>query len=124
MKRLGVNIMVITQPVSEIKRTMPVSRDKQLPLSTDKKTAVSKEDLAIDSFEVGELNEAVDETNRIVFGDTDRFEFKIHEGTGRIHVKLVDNETDEVIREIPPEKILNLIANIWEMVGILVDERG
>jgi flagellar protein FlaG len=116
--------MVITQPVSEIKRTMPVSRDKQLPLSTDKKTAVSKEDLAIDSFEVGELNEAVDETNRIVFGDTDRFEFKIHEGTGRIHVKLVDNETDEVIREIPPEKILNLIANIWEMVGILVDERG
>ena len=28
-------------------------------------------------------------------------------------VKLIDNETDEVIKEIPPEKILDLVASIW-----------
>lgn len=71
-----------------------------------------------------ELHKAVEETNRIIFGDNEKFEFKIHERTGRFLVKLVDNETEETIREIPPEKILDLIANIWEMVGILVDERG
>lgn len=54
----------------------------------------------------------------------DRFEFKVHERTGRIMVKLIDNDTDEVLKEIPPEKILDLVASIWDMVGILVDERG
>ncbi len=39
-------------------------------------------------------------------------------------VKLIDKETDEVVKEIPPEKILDLVASIWDLVGILVDERG
>ena len=39
-------------------------------------------------------------------------------------VKLIDKETKEVIKEVPPEKILDLVAQIWDLVGILVDERG
>lgn len=38
-------------------------------------------------------------------------------------VKVIDVNTDEVIREIPPEKILDLVAAIWEITGIMVDER-
>lgn len=38
-------------------------------------------------------------------------------------VKVIDAETEEVIREIPPEKILDLVAMIWEMIGLIVDER-
>jgi flagellar protein FlaG len=38
-------------------------------------------------------------------------------------VKVIDAETDEIIREIPPEKILDMVAMMWEMVGIIVDER-
>lgn len=74
--------------------------------------------------EMERLEKAVEETNRIVFPADNQFEFKIHDGTGRIMVKLINKETNETIREIPSEKILDLIANIWEMVGILVDERG
>lgn len=75
-------------------------------------------------FKRENLEEAVDDTNRILFDKNDRFEFRIHEGTNRIMVKLVDNDTDEIIKEIPPEKILDLVASIWDLVGILVDERG
>ena len=60
----------------------------------------------------------------MIFKDDNRFEFKIHERTGRIMVKLVNKETDEIVKEIPPEKILDLVASIWDLVGILVDERG
>ena len=70
------------------------------------------------------LEEAIIEANEAIFRGDDHFEFRIHEKTGRYMVKLVDNETDEIIREIPPEKILDLVASIWELVGILVDERG
>lgn len=71
-----------------------------------------------------ELEQAVEQSNRVLFDDDNHFEFKVHEGTGRMMVKLVNKQTKEVIKEIPPEKILDLIANIWDLVGILVDERG
>jgi flagellar protein FlaG len=71
-----------------------------------------------------DLEKAVEQSNRLFFNQDNHFEFKVHEGTGRMMVKLVNKETKEVIKEIPPEKILDLIANIWDLVGILVDERG
>ena len=50
-------------------------------------------------------------------------QFGIHEGTNRITIKIVDKETKEVIKELPPEKTLDMIAKAWEMAGLMVDER-
>ena len=49
--------------------------------------------------------------------------FGIHEETNRVTIKIVDKETKEVIKELPPEKTLDMIAKAWELAGILVDER-
>ena len=49
--------------------------------------------------------------------------FGVHEGTNRVTIKIVDKSTKEVIKELPPEKTLDMIARIWDMAGILVDER-
>lgn len=49
--------------------------------------------------------------------------FGFHEGTNRVTIKLVDKKTKEVIKELPPEKTLDMIAKVWEMAGILVDEK-
>ncbi len=49
--------------------------------------------------------------------------FKYHEETNRISITVRDKETDEVIREIPPEKALDMIAKAWELAGLMVDER-
>lgn len=49
--------------------------------------------------------------------------FGIHEGTNRVTIKIVDRDTKEVIKELPPEKTLDMIAKVWEMAGILVDEK-
>ena len=37
-------------------------------------------------------------------------------------VKVVNKETEELIREIPSEEILNLAARLDEMVGMIFDE--
>jgi len=52
-----------------------------------------------------------------------RFEFSIHETTKQIMVKIIDINTEEVIRELPPEKILDIVAAIWEVAGIIVDRK-
>lgn len=49
--------------------------------------------------------------------------FGIHEGTDRVTIKIIDRDTKEVIREVPPEETLDMIAKIWEMAGLLVDEK-
>lgn len=67
--------------------------------------------------------EAIERANKSILGGYRRFEFSIHEKTKEIMVKVIDADTNEVIREIPPEKILDMVAKMWEMVGIIVDER-
>ena len=49
--------------------------------------------------------------------------FGIHEKTDRVTIKIVNKETKEVIKELPPEKTLDMIAKVWEIAGLLVDEK-
>lgn len=49
--------------------------------------------------------------------------FIMHEELERYYVKLIDVETEEVIREIPPEKILDMYASLLKFAGLLMDEK-
>ena len=51
-------------------------------------------------------------------------DFSVHGGTGRIKVSVTDKNTGELIREIPPEQVLNLMAKLDEMMGILFDQKA
>lgn len=77
------------------------------------------------SISIGEkqLIQAIEKANKSLVGTFTSFEFSIHEQTKQIMVKVLDRDTGEMIREIPPEKILDMVAKMWEMAGILVDER-
>jgi flagellar protein FlaG len=52
-----------------------------------------------------------------------RCEFSYHEETKRISIKVFDNDTDKVIREIPPEETLDMLERMWDLAGILIDEK-
>lgn len=77
------------------------------------------------SASIGEqqLIVAIEHANKALKGADKRFEFSIHEGTKEIMVKVINDETDEIIREIPPEKILDMVAKIWELAGLMVDRK-
>lgn len=67
--------------------------------------------------------DAIEKANKAITGSETQFEFSIHEKTKEIMVKVIDTNTREIIREIPPEKILDMVATMLEMAGIIVDER-
>jgi len=69
------------------------------------------------------LIEAVERANKAVSMAGRTFEYRIHEKTKEIMIKVIDSETKKVIREIPPEKTLDMVAKMMEMAGLLVDER-
>lgn len=68
-----------------------------------------------------QIRKAVDQLNKKI-GNSEAI-FGIHEATNRVTIKIVDKDTKEVIKELPPEKTLDMIAKVWDMAGILVDER-
>jgi flagellar protein FlaG len=67
------------------------------------------------------LKKAVNEINKQSNNST--VQFGIHEETNRITIKILDKSTREVIREFPPEKVLDQIAKAWELAGLMVDEK-
>lgn len=69
-----------------------------------------------------QLRRAVEQLNKNMLTHSEAV-FGIHEGTNRVTIKIVDKDTKEVLKELPPEKTLDMIAKVWEMAGILVDER-
>ena len=69
------------------------------------------------------LKKMIAEMNRKISNSNEEAVFGVHEKTNRIMIKILDKDTKEIIKEFPPEKTLVMIASIWEMAGILVDEK-
>lgn len=81
--------------------------------------------IPIESQEMAKKNSmkrAVEEVNRKA--KNSELIFGIHDATNRVTIKVVDKGTKEVIREFPPEETLDMIAKVWELAGIMIDERG
>lgn len=52
-----------------------------------------------------------------------KVKLSVNEEIDQVIIKVVDSETDKVIKEIPAQEIQNLIAKIKQAIGLLVDER-
>lgn len=74
---------------------------------------------ALDDSVVEELLASV---NRRLLTADKRLQFLIHEGTGRVQLRVLERSTDEVIRELPPDRMLDLVEKMHELIGLLIDE--
>ena len=86
---------------------------KQQLIGEEQKDNVSKE----------KLEEAVKSINEFLNIQQKASKFVFHEGLGEYYVQLVDAETQEVIKEIPPEKLLNAFYEMKKLAGMIIDEK-
>ena len=66
---------------------------------------------------------AVDKANKQMIAREVSIQFEAHDVMNEMIVRIIDKSTKEVIREIPSKKILDMVANMLEMAGLLVDEK-
>lgn len=131
---LGSIMSVQAQTVQKVETVQPVASTEasvQAEKAPDLKTSIvneanKKEDgSANDSRQNQPSNEqikqAVEKLNKSM--PNSEAVFGIHEKTNRVTIKIIDKESKKVIKELPPEKTLDMIAKVWEMAGILVDEK-
>jgi flagellar protein FlaG len=67
--------------------------------------------------------QAIEKANKSLDGIQHKFQYSVHEKTGQIMVKVINSETDEIIREIPNEKVIDMIAKFQEINGLTIDEK-
>ncbi|MEW5919754.1 MAG: flagellar protein FlaG [Bacillota bacterium] len=76
-----------------------------------------------DGSRIEELDEALRKMNQTAETFNVSLRFRVHEETERIMVQVINRDSKEVIREIPPERVLNMVAQIQNMIGLFVDFR-
>jgi flagellar protein FlaG len=91
--------------------TNSINNENRPDLNTD---SVINNDMLDNSIK--EANKELEQYNRVI-------ERSVHEVTHTIIYVLRDTQTNEIIREFPTRKIQDMIAKMWEMAGLLVDER-
>jgi len=63
---------------------------------------------------------AVDKINKFTMISNSHLQFSIHYETKKLVVKVVDEE-GEVIRQIPPEEMLEMLARMEDSLGAILD---
>ena len=82
----------------------------------------NRKDINAESLSLQEIAEATKVLNNTMDLFKRRLRFNVHEETNRIWVQVVDKDTGKVLKEIPPEKVLDMVAKFEEMIGLLIDE--
>jgi len=77
----------------------------------------------IDKIDRADVKLTVEKLNDFIDPVRTNLKFVFHEDLHEYYVTVVNPLTDEVIREIPPKKMLDMYAAMTEYMGILVDEK-
>lgn len=76
------------------------------------------------NFSEEDVNKSVEKLNKFLEDENVHAVYERHEKLNQIMIKIVDDNTKEVIAEYPPKKILDMVAKMCEMVGILIDKKA
>ncbi|ENH98417.1 flagellar protein FlaG [Gracilibacillus halophilus YIM-C55.5] len=79
--------------------------------------------LSKDSLGRDQAQELVDGLNSFLEPTFTNIQYEYHEKLDDYYVQVINQETDEVIKEIPPKKLLDVYAAMAEMMGFIVDEK-
>ncbi|MBG9444637.1 flagellar protein FlaG [Cytobacillus firmus] len=110
------NISLTTRSIHTNENTNGVRTtdvNKEIPIESKLSVQIKEE----------ELTEVVDSMNEFLQASHTSLKFVLHEELNEYYVTLVDDLTQEVVKEIPSKKMLDMYAAMTEFVGLMVDKK-
>lgn len=106
-------MVVAISPVTNTRSSVPEGehRDDRQRVSLDQRGAQASERMAA----------LVEEMNRAARALNARVSFSIDPRTEKVVIRVIDGETNEVLRQIPPEEMLRVAAQMQQLLGVLID---
>lgn len=90
------------------------------PISPPAQQATPEKQAELSKSETKELTESM---NKFLDSADVQLRFKYHEGLNEYYVTIIDPVTEEVVREIPPKKLLDIHAAMKDFIGLLIDRK-
>jgi flagellar protein FlaG len=112
-------------PLSQIQNRAKEAAAGNEPIVLEKitkpRSKIAESNFAIHSSAT--VMEALEQLNQTTEAIHVSLRFRLHEDSARFMVQVVDVNENQVIKEIPPEAVLNLVARIQDMIGLLINEK-
>ncbi|MFW5813640.1 MAG: flagellar protein FlaG, partial [Fibrobacterota bacterium] len=70
------------------------------------------------------MEKPIEQANQSLKAYDRRIDRSVHDVTRTVMYTITDTKTNEVIAEYPPKKIQDMIAKMWELAGLFVDEKA
>ena len=104
-----------------------VTKEKLPPLPMEQKAAAEESQIIPGIQKIQEnaqksaLNKTASDLEQISLAFNRRLKFVVDQESNDIIIKVIDNETDKVIKVLPPEELQRLHSKIKETMGFLLD---
>ena len=90
----------------------------------DTRTYPSQGVAATDKEKVEKLTEAVDKINEMMQQGKQMLTFQLDDDSGRMVVRVIDAQTDEVVRQIPSEETLKFAEYVEGLAGLIFNDQA
>jgi flagellar protein FlaG len=101
---------------------MPLNTEFISALKEGTDTVTSKQTASQQKSKPQVIQSATTDLQRIGQIFNKRLQFEVDQNSNQVIVKVIDKETDKVIKEIPPEELQRLSKHIKQAIGLLYDE--
>ena len=82
------------------------------------------EEAQSDPSDLAAITRAATKVGEVLDSMDSRLKIKVDDETGRVVVKVVQQDSDKVIRQIPPEELLQLERYLASLKGMLLQEQA
>ena len=113
------------QEIKPAPRVKPVKEaEAAVSRKEDQEDRQGKRREALAELDTKALKEVAEKTQAFLDDLNIRLDFEVYEETGDLVVRIFNRETEELLREIPPEDLLKLHKKLAELRGVLFDEKA
>lgn len=126
MKIDGVDPLQMNKIYEQTQKPVVQESHRQDPKQKQQDRVLNKEERILEWEQGGgkeDLLEAIEVVNATMDAFHTSLRFRIHEESRRMMVQVVNLADNEVIKEVPPERVLHVVAQIQNIIGLFVDTR-
>ncbi|PYZ92815.1 flagellar biosynthesis protein FlaG [Salipaludibacillus keqinensis] len=99
------------------------SSEAQGSVDTSSRLAEHESRIQGKEWSQADLDSAMEAMNDLSPFRSTSLQFEQHEVLNRTMIKVIDQQTEEVVKEIPPKEFLDMISSMLEFAGIIIDEK-
>ena len=102
----------------QIKVEQKIKDDQQVEEEKDVEEEQKKKDVHVSQNLLDNIENDINTIHNV------SLRFSVHDESGRTMIKVIEKSTGNLIRQIPPEEMLELVSRIDKVLGMLFDERA